>query len=203
MTDFNSAARSWDSNDIHAQRSEAIATNLLARISVQPEMKALEFGAGTGILSFMLADRFNSITMMDSASEMVAVMQEKVDASPFKSLKPVLFDLTKQPYETEAFDCVFSQMALHHVDDTQGILNRFFELLQKGGCLAIADLYAEDGSFHGEGFDGHNGFDAVELEKKMKKAGFLNVQTETCFTMRKMTLNGPKDFPIFLMIARN
>src|SRR5665647_55624 len=54
MTDFNTAARSWDNNNIHALRSEAIAKNLLARISVQPEMKALEFGAGTGILSLSL-----------------------------------------------------------------------------------------------------------------------------------------------------
>jgi len=201
MTDFNNAAHSWDSNDIHAQRSEAIAKNLLSRISVQPEMKALEFGAGTGILSFMLADRFSSITMMDAASEMVAVMQGKVEESPNKNLHPVLFDLTKQHYEAEDFDCVFSQMALHHVADTQDILNRFFELLRKGGYLAIADLFSEDGSFHGAGFDGHNGFDAVELEEKMKKAGFLNVQTETCFMMRKMTEEGPKNFPIFLMIA--
>ncbi|MCX6308772.1 MAG: class I SAM-dependent methyltransferase [Bacteroidia bacterium] len=203
MTDFNNAARSWDSNNIHAQRSEAIAKNLLARIEVQPEMKALEFGAGTGILSFMLADRFSSITMMDAASEMVAVMQEKVEAFPIKNLHPVLFDLTKEPYESETFDCVFTQMALHHVSDTQDILNRFFELLDKGGYLVVADLYSEDGSFHGEGFDGHNGFDAVELEEKMKKAGFLNVQTETCFTMQKMSPEGMKDFPIFLMIARN
>ena len=202
MTDFNIAARSWDSNNIHAQRSEAIAKNLLSRISVQPEMKAMEFGAGTGILSFMLADRFSSITMMDAASEMVAVMQEKVEESPNKNVHPVLFDLTKQPYETGTFDCVFSQMALHHVADTRDILKRFFELLRKGGYLAVADLFSEDGSFHGDGFDGHNGFDAVELEEKMKKAGFLNVQTETCFTMRKMTAEGPKDFPIFLMIAR-
>jgi len=36
MTDFNVAARSWDSNNIHVQRSEAIAKNLLARIPVQP-----------------------------------------------------------------------------------------------------------------------------------------------------------------------
>jgi len=203
MTDFNNAARSWDSNNIHAQRSEAIAKNLLARIEIKPEMKALEFGAGTGILSFMLADRFSSITMMDAASEMVAVMQEKVEASPSKNLHTVLFDLTKQRYDVADFDCVFTQMALHHVADTQDILNRFFKLLGKGGYLVVADLFAEDGSFHGAGFDGHNGFDAVELEEMMKKAGFQNVQTETCFTMQKMTPEGMKDFPIFLMIARN
>lgn len=202
MTDFNSAARTWDSNNIHVQRSEAIAANLLARVSLLPGMKALEFGAGTGILSFMLADRFESIFMMDSASEMVAVMQEKVEKGVYENLKPILFDLTIEPYELETFDCVFSQMALHHVDDTEAILQRFYELLQNDGFLAIADLYKEDGSFHGDGFDGHNGFDVIELEEKMKKAGFKSIQTETCFVVRKMTTEGLRDFPVFLMIAK-
>jgi len=201
MTDFNNAARSWDSKSIHAIRSEAIATNLLGRMMVRPEMNALEFGAGTGILSFMLADRFNNIVMMDSASEMVAVMQEKVDASGVSNLKPVLYDLTEQPYESDSFDCVFSQMALHHVADIEGIITRFYSILRQDGSLVIADLYTEDGSFHGEGFDGHNGFDVVQLEETMKKAGFRTVQTETCFKMQKMTSDGMKEFPIFLMIA--
>lgn len=197
MTDFNTAARSWDSNNMHAQRSEAIALNMLARIPIQSEMRALEFGAGTGILSFMLADRFSSITMMDSASEMVAVMQEKVDAAGYENLKPILFDLTKEPFVDEPFDLIFSQMALHHVADTQEIIYRFQELLKKDGLLVVADLYTEDGSFHGAGFDGHNGFDAAVLEAQMKEAGFQSVQTETCFIMQK----GANSYPIFLMIA--
>lgn len=198
MTDFNIAARSWDSNNIHVQRSEAIAKSLLARIPVQPGMEALEFGAGTGILGFMLADRFCSITMMDSASEMVAVMKEKVDAAEDSNLKPVFFDLTKEPYVAKTFDLIFSQMALHHVDDTQALFHRFYELLHISGFLAVADLYTEDGSFHGSGFDGHNGFHTAVLEEQMKKAGFHSVQTETCFTMQK----GANSYPIFLMIAR-
>jgi len=32
-------------------------------------------------------------------------------------------------------------------------------MLSKGGYLAIADLYKEDGSFHGEKKVPHNGFD--------------------------------------------
>lgn len=197
MTDFNQAARQWDSNNIHVQRSQALAENLRTRIPLQPSMKALEFGAGTGILSFMLADRLGSITMIDSASEMVAVMQEKVSVTGETNLKPVLFDMTKQIYDKETFDLVFSQMALHHVADTQAILERFHELLNKDGYLAIADLYTEDGSFHGTGFDGHNGFDVQDLEAQMLKAGFRTVQTETCFTMQK----GEVSYPIFLMIA--
>lgn len=197
MTDFNQAARQWDSNNLHVQRSKALAENLLTRVPLLQSMNAMEFGAGTGILSFMLADRLGSITMMDSASEMVAVMQEKVSAAGDTNLKPLLFDMTKKVYDAETFDLIFSQMALHHVADTQAIIARFHALLNQDGCLAIADLYTEDGSFHGEGFDGHNGFDVQELESQMLKAGFRSVQTETCFTMQK----GEKNYPIFLMIA--
>lgn len=196
-TDFNAAARSWDQNDVHVQRSQAIVENLLSRLSIQPEMTALEFGAGTGILSFMLADRFRKILLLDSASEMVAVMQEKVAASGCGNLQPLQLDLTEEAYESETFDVVFSQMALHHVYDVPGILSRFYDLLNQNGYLAIADLYSEDGSFHGSGFDGHNGFDVQELEEQLKKAGFQTVGTETCFTMQK----GGKGYPIFLMIA--
>ncbi|HET9570366.1 MAG TPA: methyltransferase domain-containing protein [Bacteroidales bacterium] len=199
MTDFNKAARNWDSNNIHVQRSEAIVKLMLDRLPFRTEMKALEFGAGTGILSFMLAERLGSITMMDSASEMVAVMQEKVDATGDRNLKPVLFDLTVQPYHLEKFDLIFSQMALHHVADIQALFYRFHELMNNDGYLAIADLYTEDGSFHGEGFDGHKGFDVAELEAQLKNAGFHSIQTETCFSMQK----GANSYPIFLMISRN
>lgn len=197
MSDFSQKARTWESNPIHALRSEAIAKNLIDRVSINSSMNGVEFGAGTGLLSFILANRFNSITMIDSAEGMVEVMVEKVEESQHKNLKPLLFDLTKEAYEKSSFDGIFSQMALHHVSDVDAIFKRFHSMLNSGGFLAIADLYTEDGSFHGEGFDGHNGFDVLELEAKMKQAGFTNVQTETCFTMPK----GTKNYPLFLMIA--
>lgn len=197
MSEFSQKARTWESNPIHAQRSEAIAKNLVDRVSINTNMNGMEFGAGTGLLSFILANRFNTITMIDSAEGMVEVMQEKVEESQHNNLKPLLFDLTEKAYETSAFDGIFSQMALHHVSDVDAIFERFHSMLNPGGFLAIADLYTEDGSFHGEGFDGHNGFDALELEEKMRKAGFTNVQTETCFTMPK----GTENYPLFLMIA--
>jgi ubiquinone/menaquinone biosynthesis C-methylase UbiE len=198
MTDFNQAARQWDSNNIHVQRSEALAKTLLVRIPLNNKMSALEFGAGTGILSFMLADTLGSIRMVDSASEMVAVMQEKVDALGSTNVHPMQLDLTKERYDGETFDLVFSQMAMHHVADTQAMLHTFHALLNKDGYLAIADLYQEDGSFHGAGFDGHNGFDVAELESQVLKAGFRSVATETSFTMKK----GAVDYPIFWMIAQ-
>jgi len=81
MSEFDSRARDWDSNPLFLERAEAVAKALLELVPVSREMKALEYGAGTGLMSFLLSDRFSEIVMMDQSEEMVKVMQEKVATS--------------------------------------------------------------------------------------------------------------------------
>ena len=201
MSDFDLKARTWDSNPMNAKRSSAIAENMIRRLPLNDKMVALDFGAGTGILSFMLADRLKSITMMDTSREMVNVMQEKVQDSGVKNLSPVFFNLVEKEYGQEKFDLIYSQLVLHHIDDIDSLLNRFGKMINIGGFVAIADLYTENGSFHGEGFVGHNGFDEKELTQKLINAGFSNIDFETCFDVEKMTADGLKNFPVFVLIA--
>lgn len=74
-------------------------------------------------------------------------------------------------------------------------------MLSSGGFLCVADLDAEDGSFHGEGFTGHRGFDRIEFERQVVQAGFANVSFTTVFHMVKPESKGQTDFPVFLMVA--
>lgn len=201
MSDFDLKARSWDSNPMNAKRSSAIAENLIRRLPLNDKMVALDFGAGTGILSFMLADKLKTITMMDTSREMVNVMLEKVQDSDIKNLSPVFFNLVEKEYGHEKFDLIYSQLVLHHIEDIDSLLNRFGKMINIGGFLAIADLYTENGSFHGEGFVGHSGFDEKELTQKLINAGFSNIEFETCFDVEKMTVEGLKNFPVFVLIA--
>lgn len=201
MSDFDIKARTWDSNPMNTKRSSAISENMTRRIPLNENMVALDFGAGTGILSFMLADKLKSITMMDTSREMVNVMQEKVQDSGIKNLSPVFFNLVEKEYGLEKFDLIFSQLVLHHIEDVDSLLNRFGKMINDGGFLAIADLYTENGSFHGEGFAGHNGFDEKEMTLKLENAGFKNIEFENCFVVEKMTVDGLKNFPVFVLIA--
>jgi ubiquinone/menaquinone biosynthesis C-methylase UbiE len=201
MSEFDSRAREWDNNPIHWERSEAIAQNLLEMIPVSPNMKALEYGAGSGILSFLLSNKFSEVTLMDNSKEMVTVMHEKVQSSKIKNLKPLLFDMEHSDYHARKFDCVFSQMVLHHVTDTEQLLNKFYQILSPNGYLAIADLYPEDGSFHGEGFTGHKGFDVADLQAVLERIGFTHIATRNCFTIKKTIGNSINEFPIFLLIV--
>ena len=65
----------------------------------------------------------------------------------------------------------------------------------------MADLDTEDGSFHGEGFDGHKGFDREALRAKALAAGFADVRFTTAYEMHKEAGGRMRSFPIFLMVA--
>ena len=201
MSQFDASAREWDNNPMHWERSQAIADMLQKIVPFRQGMSALEFGAGTGILSFLLEKQYSEIVLMDSSSEMVNVMKEKVNKTGLNHLKPLFFDLEKDDYPGSTFDMIYTQMAMHHVADIQGVITRFNRLLYPGGWLAIADLYKEDGSFHGEGFTGHHGFDTKALENMRGNAGFHSVTTRNCFMVKKMINATQREFPVFLMTA--
>jgi len=203
MNHFDQAAPSWDTNSVHWERSQAIAEIIQKDIPLNHSMKALEFGAGTGILSFMLKDVVEKITMMDNSSEMVKVMEEKVVRENAETLHPKLFDLEKVPFDEETFDLIFTQMAMHHVADIKHIILQFYTLLNPGGYVAIADLYPEDGSFHGDGFTGHLGFNPVSMASLLTSCGFNLPKFKSCFVVKKQIAGGEtKDFPVFILIAQ-
>ncbi len=202
MNEFDIKAAGWDLNPMHTERSKAVTAELTRRITLNREMKVLEFGAGTGITSFMLRDYVGSITMIDSSPEMVKQIEGKIKSSGASNMKAVLFDLENNIWHGEKFNLIVSQMVMHHVKKTVDVLNKFRDMLIPGAYLAIADLYPEDGSFHGDGFDGHKGFDPDELGKVLSDAGFGCIEHSRCFTISKGDPGSAvKQFDVFLLSA--
>jgi tRNA (cmo5U34)-methyltransferase len=202
MNEFDIKAAAWDQNQMHWDRSETIARQIIKLIPLKKEMTALEYGAGTGITSFLLKDYLKEITLMDNSAEMIKVMDGKIETAKVNNLKTLNFDLEHNDFTIKKFDLIFTQMVLHHVSDIEAIIDRFGKLLNKGGHLAIADLYPEDGSFHGEGFNGHRGFDPDILANIISRYNFQNISYSTCFTIKKkITEYETKEFDLFLLIA--
>jgi 2-polyprenyl-3-methyl-5-hydroxy-6-metoxy-1,4-benzoquinol methylase len=198
QSEFDHRAREWDQNRVHTDRSVAVAAALKEMIPLKREMKALEYGAGTGILSFLLRDEFREIILMDNSKEMIQVCMDKVKYFDTSHLSPLVFDLEHDEYKG-SFDIIFNQMVLHHVADVQGILGKFHSLLNPGGFLAIADLYPEDGSFHDPGVQVHTGFDPELLGDLLGGMGFRNISSKPCFVVKRDT---GTEYPVFLMVAQ-
>jgi ubiquinone/menaquinone biosynthesis C-methylase UbiE len=198
MSEFDARAREWDKDKMHMERSVAIAAGLEEMIPINHSMKALEYGAGTGILSFLLKDRFSEITLMDNSQEMINVFLEKTEYHQTGHILPMWIDLEHNEFDGR-FDIIYNQMVLHHVGGVPEMLHKFYELLNPGGYLAIADLYSEDGSFHGIDVKVHWGFDPEALTVMLKNAGFKTVTHKTCFEIRR---ESGIDYPIFLLVAQ-
>lgn len=203
MNEFDSKAADWDKNPMHWDRSVSISNEIKKIIPLNDEMRAMEYGAGTGMASFLLKDYLKNIVLMDNSTEMVRIMNEKIKASNVKNMKAINFDLEHNDYKDGTFDLIFTQMVLHHVSDIEKIISRFSSLLNQGGYLAIADLHPEDGSFHGEGFYGHNGFDTDALATLLSKNSFSDIKSKVCFIIdRKISDTESKKFEVFLMTAK-
>ncbi|MCX6256366.1 MAG: class I SAM-dependent methyltransferase [Bacteroidia bacterium] len=199
---FDQVAGDWDKNQMHLDRTEAIAKELIARGELDVQKTALEIGSGTGLLSFTLKDYFSEIILMDSSVEMIKTAREKLAKNGIDHLHPLLFDLEKDEYPGKKFDYIFSQMALHHVDNIEKMFLKFYHLLNPGGHLAIADLYKEDGSFHDADFTGHHGFDPYSLVHLLELTGFHNINLKPCFVIKRPGNSGnEKEFPVFLVTA--
>jgi 2-polyprenyl-3-methyl-5-hydroxy-6-metoxy-1,4-benzoquinol methylase len=204
MSEFDVKAAGWDQNPMHWDRSLAIANEIKKNIPLNKKMTALEYGAGTGIASFLLKDHLKEITMMDNSAEMVRIMNEKIISSDAGNLKTLFFDLEKDKWNGNRFDLIVTQMVLHHVADIGSIITKFNNLLNPGGFLAIADLYPEDGTFHGEGFTGHKGFNTNELADLIRNKGFTNVTCRKCFVInKKINDSETRQFDVFLMISKS
>ncbi|HEY9098559.1 MAG TPA: class I SAM-dependent methyltransferase [Thiobacillus sp.] len=199
---FDARARQWDDNPVFLERGLKIAEAVRRAVPLRRDMSALDYGCGTGLLSFPLKDELGTMLLADSSTGMLEVVTEKIAAQGVTNMTAVKLDLMTDPAPTQKFDLIVTAMTLHHVPDTDHMLRVFHDLLNPGGYLCIADLDQEDGSFHGPEVDVHHGFDQTDLGRRTAQAGFTNVQFQTVFTITKERETGTQSYPVFLLVAQ-
>mgnify|MGYP001267332172 CR=1 FL=1 len=201
MSDFDAKAATWDSDPTKVARAAAVANEIRLRVQFSPDARAMEFGSGTGLLSFFLQPDLGHVTLVDSSDGMLKVAAQKIADGDIDNMTTLRLDLDTDPLPDQRFDLIYSLMTAHHVPDTARLLRDLLALLEPGGHLCIADLDAEDGSFHGEGFEGHNGFDRDHLAELATQAGFRTASFSTAFRMTRVKGGMEREYPIFLMVC--
>jgi ubiquinone/menaquinone biosynthesis C-methylase UbiE len=186
MTNFDELAKDWDADPKRAERACAVADAIRKTIRLSTKMSALEYGCGTGLLSFALQPDLGSITLADTSQGMLDVLKEKIAGAGVTNMYPRRLDLAADPVPAERYDLTYSLMTLHHIGNTKNILTKFHALLEPGGYLLVADLDQEDGSFHTDGStDVHWGFERAALQKQAEAVGFGNVTFSIAYEIKK------------------
>ncbi|MGE4283138.1 MAG: class I SAM-dependent methyltransferase [Clostridia bacterium] len=203
MNSFDKRAFEWDNDPAKIERAQIISDKMTKHIQLSKDMVGFEYGCGTGLLSFNLQPYLDNIVLGDSSEGMLEIVKQKMIQKDIHNMTPIKIDLTKDLPPKNKFDLIYTLLTLHHILDTTGILRTFNKMLNEKGYLCIADLDEEDGTFHKEGFIGHNGYNRVDLEDTLKANGFSVLDSEVCYHIIKKGRDGKiKSFPMFLIITQ-
>jgi len=195
---FDDRAATWDDEE-HLRRARRVADLLRAHLPLTPDTRLLDYGAGTGLLSQHLVADVGHLVVADPSEGMREVARGKVERDVLPGAEVIDLDLGRDPAPADLeVDVIVAMMALHHVVDLPPVLAAFARLLRQGGHLAVVDLEAEDGSFHGEDFHGHDGFEPDQLTTWLTDAGFEAPRFQHAMTITKEG----REYGLFLAITR-
>ena len=198
---FDDVAREWD-NEKRIERAKVIANKIKRTISVTESKMAMEFGCGTGLISFNLSDVFENITLIDNSQGMINIVNEKIKKLNLKNINSYCYDLIENSLD-EKYNVIYSSMALHHIVDIDKLLKKFYNMINSNGTLCIVDLNEDDGRFHKNevGFNGHNGFSQEWMKNILETNGFSNVKSQTFYKSTREIDEEELKYSLFIMTA--
>ena len=199
---FNDAARIWDDNPVRHEMAHALFHGIQQYAPLHEKIVALDFGAGTGLVTLPMAGRVGSMVAVDASPEMLAVLQEKARTAGL-NIHTQIYDGVEYPDLGCNFDVIVSTMVLHHMPNPEELISQFKQWLKPGGHLAIADLEPEDGSFHGDNPTvHHHGFDPQQVSEWARQQGMTIMALDQPYRIRKPQDDGHlREYPVFLLVA--
>ena len=203
-TRFDDKAAEWDANPARVALARAVVEAIRAAVPLRSDMAALDVGAGTGLVSLALVPFVREITAVDASSGMLGVLEEKARALGITNLRSLHCDVAQAELPPARYDLVVSSMTLHHLPDVSLVLRRLRHALRDGGWIALADLDAEDGTFHADPTGiYHHGFERAAVCRWLGEAGFADSTAREAYRITRPGSDGVmRTYPVFLVTAR-
>jgi len=194
---FVTKAAEWDSPD-KINMTTKFLSEMLYHINPQSSWKALELGAGTGLVGLIIEPLVGKIVMVDTSESMLGVLKQKLNEnSKVEILHGEVFD-----YKLQDIDFVFSAMAFHHLSDVEKTLEHLSAITKSGAWVVVGDLVTEDGSFHRFEPIPHRGFDTNVLSRQFVKAGFEVKLVKIYNVITRITDEKTTNYEQFMLIAK-
>lgn len=201
---FDRVAADWDSNPARIELARAVLEAIRKAVKLRPDMNVMDFGAGTGLVTIGLLPYVHSITAVDASGEMLRVLDQKLHSLGVDNVRILHCDIATTPLPAAEFDLIVSSMVLHHIPNVSGAIMRLKPAIRPGGCIALADLDSEDGTFHPDPTGVyHRGLDRAEVCRWLQDAGFVNVAACDAHLITRLSPNGKtRQYPVFLVTGK-
>jgi len=199
MTDnFAHRAAEWDSPE-KTKMTEIFVAEMLKHVTPQKSWKALEVGAGTGLVGMQILQQVGSMVFEDTSEAMLGVLKQKpTHGVPVETVLGEIFE-----YKQQDIDFAFSCMAFHHIPDIDAALSHLYSICNSGAWVVVGDLETEDGSFHRFEPIPHKGFDVNVLINQFKNVGFEVIMAESYHKLRRERAEGViSDYSQLILVAK-
>ena len=194
---FSSKAAQWDSPD-KIKMTQRFLSEMLFNVNPLQSWKAMEIGAGTGLVGLNVEPLVAKVVMVDTSESMLEVLKQKLNKnSKIEILHGEVFN-----YKQQDIDFVFSAMAFHHLNDVEKTLEHLATISKSGAWVVVGDLVTEDGSFHNFEPIPYCGFDTDVLSKQFVKAGFEVKSVKIYNTITRVTDEKTTSYEQFMLIAK-
>lgn len=139
--DWDRRVESWEAVAASAAFRE-FATEVLAAAAPSSTDRAVDFGAGTGLLTLALAPHVEHVLAIDSSEEMLLRLQENRSHLEQANVSTRVADLRALPLDDESVSLAVSNYAFHHLDDAgkELALAEARRVLVPGGRLVVCDM---------------------------------------------------------------
>ncbi|MDR3456619.1 MAG: methyltransferase domain-containing protein [Verrucomicrobiae bacterium] len=131
----------WNAADYAANSvvQQSWARELIARLKLRGDEHILDVGCGDGKVTAELARAVprGAVTGIDASTEMIQFAKQTFPAAKVSNLHFKIGDARAIQFK-EKFDVVFSNAALHWVDDHEAILRGAASVLKPGGRLVVS-----------------------------------------------------------------
>ncbi len=201
--DFDMRSISWDTVK-RIKRAKIIAEQIAHTTKLKKSYSALEFGCGTGLISFHLYDKLKDITCIDTSQGMIETLKSKIQQNKIANMTAYQYNIDSDHLLTPKYDLIYTCMALHHIIDIDTTLANLYKLLKKNGHLCIVDLNEDNGSFHKleADFSGHHGFNQNHLKEVLRQIGYKEVESQTFYNDVKDIDGAEFQYSLFIVLGR-
>ncbi|MFB6342128.1 class I SAM-dependent methyltransferase [Saccharicrinis sp. FJH62] len=197
IDNFAEKAADWDSPQ-KIKMTEKYVSELLKLITLHKNQKALELGAGTGLVGFKLLPKINSVVFVDTSAAMLEILKRKI--KPDDQVEVLHGDVLL--YDKKDIDLVVSNMAFHHIINIKDVLKHLYKITSDHAKIVISDLVSEDGSFHNFEEVPHKGFEIEDLSAQFEDEGFKNIKSYVYTTLKREKSDGKMHYyDQFILLA--
>lgn len=181
---FEQMAKRYDSDE-RKELARIVAEEVKPEVQDSRSKSLIDYGSGTGLVGLALADRVESILLVDSSQQMLEVAQAKISRGGITNAEVLLTDFTQESPELQA-DIVLVSLVLLHVPDTKKILQELYNVLTEDGKLIIIDFDKNEKVTHPKV---HNGFVHEELKQLLSEVGFKDIEIRNFYSGKNIFVN--------------